>query len=254
MRARDVEDPTDWDRHWRAEPLDPAAADAEARTPRWWAQDELVRERFGSFSDVRAVELGAGRGLNGLLFARAGADVTLLDVSELPLEQARHLFAAHGVEPRTVVGDVFDLPPEVRGTFDVAMSYGLAEHFLGERRGRVVAAHLDALRPAGLALIGVPNRHAPVYRAWKGVMQRRGTWTLGTEEPYSAAELAGLARAAGGRPLPPIYGSFAASVVNHGVNQLLFKLGRRGLRVPQPRLPFLDRFAYELVLPVVKPA
>jgi hypothetical protein len=38
------------------------------------------------------------------------------------------------------------------------------------------------------------------------------------------------------------------------VNQALFKLGRRGLPLPQLTVPGLDRLAYELLLPVVKPA
>ena len=62
-----------------------------------------------------------------------------------------------------------------------------------------------------------------------------------------------LAERAGGRPLEPRFGSFAASVVDHGVNQVLFKLGRRGLPLPQVRLPVVDRMAYELLLPIVKP-
>ena len=45
-----------------------------------------------------------------------------------------------------------------------------------------------------------------------------------------------------------------ASVVNHGVNQALFKLGRPGLRVPQVRVPGVDRLGYELLVPVVRPA
>lgn len=246
------ERPTDWDSHWRVEPLDPRAVLAEERTPRWRGIERLVRERLGGFDGLRAIELGAGRGLIGLLFARAGASVTLLDRLELPLAQARELLERLGLEADTVSGDVFDLPPGVRGAFDVSMSFGLCEHFLGDRRARVVAAHLEPLRAGGLALIGVPNRRAPVYRLWKGLMERRGTWTLGTEEPFSATELAALAREAGGEPLEPIYGSFAASVVNHGVNQALFKLGRGGLPLPQVSTPILDRFAYELVLPVVR--
>ena len=248
-----MERAADWDAQWRVEPLDPAAAEAEERTPRWLAQERIVNERLGGFEGLRAIEIGAGRGLNGLLYARRGAEVTLLDESDLPLRQAGELFEAHGTSFEPVVADVFDLPSELQGCFDASMSFGLCEHFLDERRRAVVAAHLELLRPGGIAFIGVPNRHAPAYRVWMAILKRRGTWPLGTEEPFSAAELAGLARAVGGRPFEPVYGSFVGSLVNHGLNQALFKLGRGGLRVPQARLPLVDRFAYELLLPVERP-
>jgi SAM-dependent methyltransferase len=248
-----VERAADWDAQWRVEPLDPAAAEAEARTPRWRAQERLIRERFDGFEGVEVVELGAGRGLNALLYGLRGARVTLVDLSTFVLEQAGDLFGRLGVEAELVEGDVFDLPELVRDRFDVSMSFGLAEHFLGDRRKKVVAAHLEAVRPGGLALLGVPNRYAPAYRLWMAALKARGTWPLGTEEPFSAAELAALAREAGGRPLEPAYGSFVGSLVNHGLNQALFKLGRRGVPVPQLRLPFADRLAYELLLPVVRP-
>jgi SAM-dependent methyltransferase len=248
-----VERAADWDAQWRAEPLEPAAARAEERTPRWRAQERLVRDRFGRFDGLRSVEVGSGRGLNGLLYAVRGAEVTLLDRSRLALEQAAELFAAFGAEPQAVEADLFALPEGLKGHFDVAMSFGVCEHFLQERRLAAIKAHLDLVRPGGLALLGVPNRYAPAYRLWLATLKRRGTWPLGTEEPFSATELVALARAAGGEPLEPIYGSFVASLVNHGLNQALYKLRRRGVRVPQVRLPVLDRFAYELLLPVVRP-
>jgi SAM-dependent methyltransferase len=248
-----MERPADWEAQWRSEPLDPAAAGAEERTPRWAAQERLVKERFGAFEGLRVIELGSGRGLNGLLYARRGAEVTLLDNSSLPLAQAEELFRAAGTSFEPVQADVFELPEPLPGTFDVAMSFGLCEHFLGDRRRRVIAAHLELVRPGGLAFLGVPNRHAPVYRLWMATLKRRGTWPLGTEEPFSPSELAAHARAAGGVPLQPVFGSFVGSVVNLGLNQALFKLGRRGLRAPQPRIPLLDRLAYELLLPVSRP-
>lgn len=152
-----------------------------------------------------------------------------------------------------VEADLFALPPELLGAFDTSMSFGLCEHFLGERRLGVVRAHLDLVRPGGVALLGVPNRYAPVYRLWMAALKATGSWPLGTEEPFSAAELRRLAVQAGGRPLPAAYGSFAASVVGHEVNQALYRLGRKGLPVPQLQLPLLDRLAYELLLPVVRP-
>ena len=250
---KETEHATDWQRQWEHEPLDLAAPQAEARTPRWRAQEELVGTRFGGFEGLRIVELGAGRGLNGLLYAHRGARVTLVDNLDLPLAQAKRLFDANDADAGLRVADVFDLPDDLRGTFDMSMSFGLCEHFLGERRLAVVRAHLDVLRPGGLALIGVPNRHAPVYRLWTALLMRRGTWPLGTEVPFSAHELRTLAERAGGAPLEPRFGSFAASVVDHGVNQVLYKLGRRGLPLPQVRLPVVDRMAYELLVPIVKP-
>jgi SAM-dependent methyltransferase len=244
----------DWDAQWTSEPLDVDAPRRAARTPRWHAQERLVRERFGGFDGLRAIEIGSGRGLNAYLFAERGAQVTLLDQSPVALRQARELFDAGRLEVETVQADLFDLPEELRGAYDVAMSYGLCEHFLDERRLAVVRAHIEPLRAGGLALVGVPNRYAPVYRLWVWILMRRGSWPLGTEVPFSPAELSELARRAGGEPLEPRFGSFAASVVNHGVNQVLFKLGRRGLPIPQVRVPIVDRMAYELLLPIVRRA
>jgi SAM-dependent methyltransferase len=238
---------------WRVEPVDPSAAAAEERTPRWAAQERLISERFGGFEGLRVIEVGSGRGLNGLLYARRGARVTLVDERALPLEQAAQLFRAFGAPFEPLEASIFALPDELLGAFDVSMSFGLCEHFLGERRRHAVAAHLDLVRPGGLVFLGVPNRLGLVYRLWMETLKRRGTWPLGTEEPFSPRELSVLAREAGGVPLRPVFGSFVGSLVNHGVNQLLFKLGRPGLRVPQPRLPLLDRLAYELLLPVVRP-
>jgi SAM-dependent methyltransferase len=248
-----VERAADWEAQWRAEPLEPSAVRAEERTPRWRAQERLVRERFGGFDGLKAVEIGSGRGLNGLLYAVRGAEVTLVDSSRLALDQAAALFESFGAEARAVETDLFALPAELKGQFDVAMSFGVCEHFLGERRLAAIEAHLESVRPGGVALLGVPNRHAPAYRFWLATLKRRGTWPLGTEEPFSSTELIALARAAGGEPLEPVYGSFAASLVDHGLNQALYKLGLPGVRVPQARLPVLDRFAYELLLPVVRP-
>jgi len=251
---RHVEEGADWDRQWAGEALDTTAPNEEERTPRWRDQERLVRERLGGFEGLKVIEIGAGRGTNAFLYARRGASATLLDTSSVALEQAGELFAAGGFSAEHVLGDLFELDPGLVGAFDVSMSFGLCEHFLGERRLAVVRAHLDVLRPGGLAMIGVPNRWSPVYRAWMATLRRTGSWPLGTEVPFSAAELRTLVEAAGGNVVETAYGSFPATVVNHGVNQALFKLGRRGLRIPQGRVPFADRLAYELLVVAERPA
>ena len=244
-----AETPADWDSGWLREPTNLAAPDEEAATPRWRAQEKIVLSHFGSFDGLRAIEIGAGRGTNAFLYAVRGATVTVLDQSEVALEQAAHLFRSHRLDCASRVADVFDLPADLRGAFDVSMSFGLCEHFLEQRRVDVVRAHLELVDMNGIAFFGVPNRWSPFYRLWMGLLKKRGTWPLGTEVPFTVPEMNRLIRAAGGRPWPARYGSFVASTVNHGLNQLLFKLGRRGLRVPQVRIPGVDRLAYELLVP-----
>lgn len=245
-----MHDEADWVALWEETKVDVDAPRTEARTPRWRGQQKLVERELGSISTLDVIEIGAGHGLNALLYGLHGATVTLLDNEQIALDKAAQMYGPNGVEFTPVLADVFELPAELRGSFDVSMSFGLCEHFVGEQRFRVVAAHLELLRPGGIAMIGVPNRLAPAYRLWKMALTRRGTWIFGTEEPFTARELATLGRAAGAEPLPPIYGSFASSLVSHGVNQALYKLGRPGLPVPQPRVPVLDRFAYELLVPL----
>lgn len=243
----------DWDAQWEREDWDPEAVAHEAASQRWAAQKRICEERLGGLEGLRVVEVGAGRGTNALLYARGGAHATLLDTSPIALEQARVLFDREGVAVETVLGDAFDLPDALRGAFDVSMSFGLCEHFTGERRVAMVAAHLALLRPGGIAMLGVPNRFSPIYRAWMATLKRRGTWELGTEVPFSGRELRAVGAQAGGTPLPAEYGSAVGTFVDQGLNNVLVKLGRKKLRTPQPRIPGLDVLAYELLVPVVAP-
>jgi 2-polyprenyl-3-methyl-5-hydroxy-6-metoxy-1,4-benzoquinol methylase len=247
-----IEQQADWDSMWQ-DLEDTEDLDAEERTLRLRIQMELVREHLGSPAGLKVIEIGAGRSTNALLFARAGANATVLDYSPTALEQSKQRFAAQSLDVGVVEADVFDLPPDLRGRFDVSMSFGLCEHFLGERRLGVIKAHLDLVHPGGLVIINVPHRYSPIYRAWMAVSKRRGTWVLGTEVPFSASEIKRLAREAGGRPLRPRHIAALATFVNQGPNNVLRRLGRPLLPVPQVAIPGLDFFAYDLMQPIIKP-
>jgi 2-polyprenyl-3-methyl-5-hydroxy-6-metoxy-1,4-benzoquinol methylase len=171
---------------------------AEERTLRWQQIEAYVRRRWGGFQGLRVIEIGSGHGTNAMHFARRGAEVAVLDASKTALDRAQEASAVLGVTIEPILGDVFELAPDLVGTFDVSCSFGLCEHFLGANRQQVVAAHLELLKPAGAAVISVPNRRSGPYRAWMGLLKRRGHWTLGTEEPFDAQELRNRVRRAGG--------------------------------------------------------
>lgn len=247
------EEAADWEGMWDEIGDDPGELAAERDGLRWRLQRQLVEQQFGSLDGLEVIEVGAGRSTNALLYALRGARATVLDNSPTALELSRARFAEQNLPVRCIEADVFDLPDELRGAFDVSMSFGLCEHFLGERRRAVVAAHVALLRPGGIAMVSVPNRYSPIYRAWMGVEKRRGTWRLGTEVPFSGAEMRDLATLGGGVPLRPLYVSGLGTLVDHGLNNVLKKLGRRPVPVPQVRIPGLDYLAYDLLVPIVRP-
>lgn len=248
-----VEREADWDRLWSDQDEAPGSLDVELGSLRWRTQRDLVERRFGSFEGLEVIEIGAGQGTNALLYALHGARATVLDRSSVALEQSRRRFSRHGLEVELVEADLFELPAALSDRFDVSMSFGVCEHFLGQRRQQVVAAHLEVVKPGGLAVVNVPNRLSPPYRAWMGIQKRRGTWKLGTEVPFSGGELSDLAKLAGGVPLQPVYVGGLGTLVGHGLNPLLARLGVRTLPVPQVPVPLLDYLAYDLLLPVVRP-
>jgi 2-polyprenyl-3-methyl-5-hydroxy-6-metoxy-1,4-benzoquinol methylase len=247
-----VEQEADWDRLW-AEDHETEDLDVELRSLRWRVQKALVEHRYGSFEGLQVIEIGAGRGTNALMYALQGAQATVLDRSVVALEQSRRRFLQHGLEVETVEADLFELPNELRDRFDVSMSFGVCEHFLGHRRQQVVAAHVELVKPGGLSVVNVPNRLSPPYRAWMALAKRRGTWPLGTEVPFSGREISDLAKLAGGVPLRPVYVGGLGTLVNHGLNAVLGRLRISPLPVPQVHVPLLDYLAYDLLQPVVRP-
>jgi SAM-dependent methyltransferase len=217
-----------------------------------------VRATFGGFEGLRVIELGAGAGTNAALMARRGADVTVLDYSERALDRARELFAANVVTARWISGDALLFPHTLRGQFDVAMSFGLNEHFTGRARVLIFSAHLDALAPGGIAFISVPNAHNLPYRAFKWLAETTRRWRLGVEVPFERAELEAICSSLGVRDFEFFGDAFLTSLRFINPWTYLHKRDRvrRDLdcpRVPQERAsPLDDRFGYATVLVIKK--
>jgi SAM-dependent methyltransferase len=198
--AVDTTGPAIWDRAWRHQPSvakDEVLLDRERRNPRWAWIHKRIESAFGEVRGLRTIELGSGRGDLSVLLAERGADVTLLDASELGLEQAKQRFDRLGLSGRFVRSDLFDPLGSGLRPFDVALSSGVIEHFTAKDRMRSVAAHLSALRPGGVVAISVPHAWCVPYRVWKWYLGFRGWWPYGMELPYSRLELARLGRAVG---------------------------------------------------------
>ena len=169
---------------------------------------DIIR-RLGRVSEDRILEIGCGTGVNTLLMAKRGAKVTLLDYEKGALRIAKKTAEALSVDAEFVYGDVFDY--DFGKEFDIVHSEGVVEHFLNERRQRIIDLHSQALVRGGRCVIIVPNSSSPPYRTGKFLAEKIGTWVYGGEYPYIKRELVGRFEKAGLSVDMVLGGEFVAS-------------------------------------------
>ena len=68
------------------------------------------------------------------------------------------------------------------GRYDVCFSVGLIEHFDPAKTVRAITAHIQALRPGGIAIITYPTP-TWLYRATRSLAELTGQWIFWDERP-----------------------------------------------------------------------
>jgi SAM-dependent methyltransferase len=111
----------------------------------------LRPEEIAELGDVTGkslLHLQCHFGLDSLSWARLGARVTGADFSERAIEEATKLAGECGIEARFVTSDLYDLPAELEGSFDIVYTGVGALGWLPDiGRWAEVVAHF--LKPGG---------------------------------------------------------------------------------------------------------
>jgi ubiquinone/menaquinone biosynthesis C-methylase UbiE len=161
-------------RYWEAEPCGSAAATAPEGSREYFVQIERRRyeqepfiRRFAEFESTtgkKVLEIGVGAGTDHVQFARAGAELHGVDLTEHSLELVRRRLALEHLSSDLCLADAEELPfPD--DSFDVVYSWGVLHHTPDTRRA--VAEAVRVTRPGGRICIMVYSRHAWVsYGLW----------------------------------------------------------------------------------------
>lgn len=194
---------------WQHRPCGSKHADAPEGTPEFYAEVEGARERlepfiatYADFTSTRGkevLEIGVGLGTDLTRFARAGARVTGVDLTERAIENTRRRLELAGVASDLCVADAERLPFD-DASFDVVYSWGVLHHT--PHPELAMAEAVRVLRPGGRLCVmlyarrswvalGLWLRHAAlVGRPWRSLsyviahhMESEGT------RAYSRAEL-----------------------------------------------------------------
>lgn len=146
----------------------------EEHRVRWQRIQQIILDRFGSFSGLNCIDIGAGAGHNSILFAQRGANVTLLDYSKKALEFSQNVFKNQGISENNVQFIHMDaLRPDhsLFNKYEVAMSFGVAEHFRGLDREKFIKSHYDLLKKDGLMFINVPCANCIPFYIYQSMMK-----------------------------------------------------------------------------------
>lgn len=115
--------------------------------------------RFQAHRGKRVLEVGFGAGTDFVRFARAGAILTGIDLTEHGARLVRQRLALEDLSAETHVGDAEHLPFE-DGTFDTVYSWGVIHHT--EDTARAAREIVRVVRPGGRVCVMVYHRFSLV--------------------------------------------------------------------------------------------
>jgi ubiquinone/menaquinone biosynthesis C-methylase UbiE len=165
--------------YWQADTCGSVHADAERFSKEYFDQIEAHRyrvepfihdfARFGDTKGKRVLEIGVGAATDFVNFARAGAELTGVDLTPAAIEHARHRLDLEGLDARLLVATAEQLPFE-DGEFDVVYSWGVLHH--AAHPERTFEEVRRVLAPDGEARVMLYGRHSWVaYKLWvKGTL------------------------------------------------------------------------------------
>lgn len=130
-----------------------------------------------------------------LWLASRGVRVHAVDISLPLIREAASRFRAHGRVARFAVGNLYCLPFKPQ-SFDCVYTMGTIEH--APDMGRCVAEVYRVLKPGGIAIVGVPNKHDPFLRPLLvHLLNLLRLYPYGVERSLTRRELARMLAAQG---------------------------------------------------------
>jgi SAM-dependent methyltransferase len=158
-----------------------SVVDVHARAPSYnldgfrRGDNVLFSLELGEVGDVRGkslLHLQCHFGLDTMSWARLGATVTGLDISDRAIDLARKLSAELSIPAKFVLGNIYDAPSLIDGRFDVVFqSYGAICWLPDMRRWAEVIAHF--VKPGGFFYIADLHPFASIFAAGSEVSELR---------------------------------------------------------------------------------
>ena len=138
----------------------------------WLYLSKLIIKTFihesGPVKSKSIIEAGSGSGKNSFRLAKKGANITLLDISEIALEKAKKYYKKKDIQANFIIGDIFNIPLEAN-KFDIVWNAGVIEHWTGENQVKCLSEMLRITSSDGLLITLNPNSFSFLHQWGKKV-------------------------------------------------------------------------------------
>jgi len=173
--------------------IDPAVIARYSGPLRRYNPEEFRYRLLGDLRGRRVLDVGCGDGLNAVLLARLGADVTGIDISPKAIEAAKRRAQINGVADRCrFLCSPLETAEIDRGSFDIVWGDAILHHLLPEL-DTLLPRIKAAARPGGLVVFGEPINLNPRLRALR-LKVPVATHATPDERPLEPQDLAILER------------------------------------------------------------
>lgn len=145
--------------HWAREEDERVALDQYLRLgdlPFNRTKSQLITSLTGEISGKKVLDYGAGAGIMAIPYAKAGAQVVLVDAEANALRTARYYARREGVEQRIATVNSLSFPPSLKEErFDIILAKDIVEHI--EDDDQFLRDLHDCQRRGGILLLSTQN-------------------------------------------------------------------------------------------------
>ncbi|MGQ9700850.1 MAG: methyltransferase domain-containing protein [bacterium] len=184
-------------------------------------------QKFVDVQNKKILETGAGTGRDGIKLSRLGADVWLLDYSEMSLKLARQ-YLNKVEEVKFVMADALRTPFRDE-SFDIVFHQGLLEHFKDPLP--LIRENYRILKKEGFLLVDVPQTFH-LYTLIKHILMFIRLWFAGWERQFTIDSLTHILK---GQNLEPVY--FYGDWSRPGIIYKIIREILRHLKIKLPMYP-----------------
>lgn len=181
-----------WDNVWKQEKGKQENQDYLKKTSNEALTKKIVfilLKKYGSLKGLKIIEIGAGNGSVSGVLAKNGGSVTILDYSKNAIKTSKKFFKDNNIRAKFILGDAFNINKKLLSKFDVSLSFGTIEHYVGQERQEIIKVHFDVLNKGGVSFICVPNKYNLPYQVHRVLSEHFSRWVFGEEYPFSGQEL-----------------------------------------------------------------